>query len=56
MIAPVDGFWLPEVFSMDMHVRIDFLLTLSDRTLSIVDRYSQYRLNVGVDPELFDND
>ena len=54
--APVDGFWLPEVFSMDMHVRIDFLLTLSDRTLSIVDRYSQYRLNVGVDPELFDND
>ena len=51
--APVDGYWLPSVFNMDMHVRVSFLFTLTDRTLSIEDRYSEYRLNVGLSDEIF---
>jgi hypothetical protein len=51
--APVQDYQLPSVFSMDMRVRVSFLITLSDRTLSIEERYSQYRLNVGLDEEIF---
>ncbi len=51
--APVGENWLPSVFSMDMRVRISFLVTLADRSLSIEDRYSDYRLNVGLDPSIF---
>jgi hypothetical protein len=52
-LAPVGGYPLPSVFKMDMRVRVSFLITLSDRTLSIEDRYSGYRLNVGLDDEFF---
>jgi hypothetical protein len=52
--APVGGHQLPSVFSMDMRIRISFLITLADRTLSIEDRYSNYRLNVGLDYDIFD--
>jgi hypothetical protein len=51
--APVDGHRLPSVFSMDMRVRVSFLVTLADRTLSIEDRYSDYRLNVGLEDDIF---
>jgi hypothetical protein len=51
--ASVDGFQLPAVFRMDMRVRVSFLFTLADRTLSIEDRYSDYRLNVGLDDDIF---
>ena len=51
--APVDGYILPAVFEMDMRVRVSFLITLADRTLSIQDRYSEYRLNVGLEDEIF---
>jgi hypothetical protein len=51
--APVGEYWLPSVFSMDMRVRISFLVTMADRTLSIEDRYSDYRLNVGLDADMF---
>ena len=51
--ASVDGFQLPAVFSMDMRVRVSFLTTLADRTLSIEDRYSDYRLNLGLDDDIF---
>ncbi len=54
--AQVDGFRLPSVFSMDMRVRVSFLVTLADRTLSIEDRYSNYRLNVGLDDDIFDGE
>jgi hypothetical protein len=54
--AAVDGFRLPSVFRMEMRVRVNFLVTLADRTLSIEDRYSGYRLNVGVDDEVFAGD
>jgi len=49
----VEGYRLPSVFSMDMRVRVSFLVTLADRTLSIEDRYSDYRLNVGLGEEVF---
>ena len=52
--APVSGYQLPPMFSMDMRIRISFLITLADRTLSIEDRYSNYRLNVGLDDDIFD--
>jgi hypothetical protein len=51
--AEVDGYRLPSVFSMDMRVRVSFLITLADRTLSIEDRYSEYRLNVGLEDDIF---
>jgi hypothetical protein len=51
--APVNGYSLPSVFTMEMRVRISFLLTLADRTLSIEDRYSEYKLNVGLEEEIF---
>jgi hypothetical protein len=51
--APIGGFSLPAVFEMDMRVRVSFLITLADRTLSIEDRYSDYRLNVGLGDEVF---
>ena len=51
--AEVEGYRLPSVFSMDMRVRVSFLVTLADRTLSIEDRYSEYRLNVGLEEEIF---
>ena len=51
--APFGEYWLPSVFSMDMRVRISFLVTLADRTLSIEDRYSDCRLNVGLDDDIF---
>jgi hypothetical protein len=54
--APVGEYWLPSVFNMDMRVRISFLVTLADRTLSIEDRYSDYRLNVGLDAGMFENE
>ena len=54
--APVGEYWLPSVFNMDMRVRISFLVTLADRTLSIEDRYSDYRLNVGLDAGVFENE
>jgi hypothetical protein len=54
--AAVDGFRLPSVFRMEMRVRVNFLVTLADRTLSIEDRYSGYRLNVGVNDEVFAGD
>jgi hypothetical protein len=52
----VEGYRLPSVFNMDMHVRVSFLVTLTDRTLSIEDRYSEYRLNVGLEDEIFSNE
>jgi hypothetical protein len=51
--ADVEGHRLPSVFSMDMRVRVSFLVTLTDRTLSIEDRYSDYRLNVGLEDDIF---
>ncbi|UCF98001.1 MAG: hypothetical protein JSV89_00340 [Spirochaetaceae bacterium] len=51
--APVGEYWLPSVFSMDMRVRISFLVTLAERIFSIEDRYSDYRLNVGLDERIF---
>jgi hypothetical protein len=54
--AQVDGYQLPSVFSMDMRVRVSFLVTLADRTLSIEDRYSNYRLNVELDDDIFDGE
>lgn len=51
--AEVEGYRLPSVFDMDMRVRVSFLVTLTDRTLSIEDRYSEYRLNVGLEDEIF---
>jgi hypothetical protein len=32
---------------------VSFLITLADRTLSIEDRYSEYRLNVGLEDDIF---
>lgn len=54
--AAVEGYRLPSVFSMDMRVRISFLVTMADRTLSIEDYYSDYRLNVGLDDDIFTGD
>jgi hypothetical protein len=54
--APVGEYWLPSVFSMDMRVRISFLVTLADRTFSIEDRYSDYRLNLGPDAGIFESE
>jgi hypothetical protein len=54
--AAVEGYRLPSVFSMDMRVRVSFLVTLADRTLSIEDYYSDYRLNVGLDDDIFTGD
>jgi hypothetical protein len=51
--AEVEGYPLPSVFSMNMRVRVSFLVTLADRTLSIEDRYSEYRLNVGLGDDIF---
>jgi hypothetical protein len=51
--APVGEYWLPSVFSMDMRVKVSFLVTLAERTLSIEDRYSDYKLNTGIDPGIF---
>jgi hypothetical protein len=51
--AEVEGYPLPSVFSMNMRVRVSFLVTLADRTLSIEDRYSEYRLNVGLVDDIF---
>ena len=51
--AEVEGYRLPSLFSMDMRVRVSFLVTLADRTLSIEDRYSDYRLNVGLEDDIF---
>ena len=51
--AEVEGYRLPSVFNMDMRVRVNFLVTLADRTLSIEDRYSEYRLNVGLADHIF---
>lgn len=39
---------------MDMRVHIRFLVTLTDRTFSVEDRYSDYRLNVGLDAGMFE--
>ena len=51
--AEVEGYRLPSVFSMDMRIRVSFLVTLADRTLSIEDHYSEYRLNVGLEDDIF---
>lgn len=51
--APVEGYRLPSVFKIDMRVRVSFLITLTDRTLSIEDRYSEYRLNVELGDDIF---
>jgi hypothetical protein len=54
--ADVGGYRLPSEFSMDMRVRVSFLVTLTDRTLSIEDRYSDYRLNVGLADAVFEEE
>lgn len=51
--APVLGYWLPERFSMQMRLRVRFLVTFADRVLSIDDRYSDYRINPGIPDEVF---
>jgi hypothetical protein len=51
---PVGGFRLPARFLMQMRVKVSVLVTLADRTLTIEDRYSDYRLNPGLDDALFD--
>jgi hypothetical protein len=53
--APVEEYWLPSEFSMDIRVQISFLVTLVERTFSIEDRYSDYRLNTGLEDEFFTN-
>lgn len=54
--AEVGGYRLPSLFSMDMRVRVSFLVTLADRTLGIEDRHSEYRLNVGLEDQIFGNE
>jgi len=51
--APVEGYWLPAHFVMDMRLRVSVIVTLADRTLTIEDRYSGYRLNPGLEDSLF---
>jgi hypothetical protein len=51
--APVEGYWLPAQFRMEMRVRLSVLVTLVDRTLTIEDRYSGYRLNPGLEDSVF---
>jgi hypothetical protein len=51
--ALVQGYQLPSVFRMDMRVQVSFLVTLSDRTFSVEEHYSEYLLNVGLDDDIF---
>ncbi|MBN1837281.1 MAG: hypothetical protein JW820_15610 [Spirochaetales bacterium] len=51
--APVQGYWLPERFLMNMRLRVSVIVTLADRILTIEDRYSGYSLNPGLPDSLF---
>jgi hypothetical protein len=51
--APVQGYWLPAHFRMEMRVKVSVIVTLADRTLTIEDLYSDYRLNPGLDDSVF---
>jgi hypothetical protein len=51
--APVEGYSLPAHFLMEMRIKVSVLVTLADRILTIEDRYSDYRLNPGLDDSLF---
>jgi hypothetical protein len=49
----VQGYRLPASFSMQMRIKVSVLVTLADRTLTIEDRYSDYRLNPGLEDAIF---
>lgn len=51
--AEIGGYRLPAYLFMEMRIRVNILVTLADRTLSIEDHYSDYRLNPGLPDELF---
>lgn len=40
-----DGFWVPKIFKMDMHVKVAFIVTLADQFIHIQERYSDYSFN-----------
>lgn len=41
----VGEYWMPERFTLDLDLRLDFLVTMLDRHIEIEDIYSDYRLN-----------
>ncbi len=43
---PVEGFWVPKTFAMDMHVKVAFILTLADQFIHIQENYSNYSFNM----------
>jgi hypothetical protein len=51
--APVGAHRFPARFLMEMRIKVSVLVTLTDRILTIEDRYSDYRLNPGLDDSLF---
>jgi hypothetical protein len=51
--ASVQGYRLPAHFHMQMRIKVSVLVTLADRTITIEDRYADYRLNPGLDDAVF---
>jgi hypothetical protein len=49
----VQGLWLPVRFKMTLDLRLKFILTVLDRHIEIEDRYSNHRLNAGLDDSFF---
>lgn len=41
---PVQGFWLPSEFHMELHVKVSFLITLADLRVQVDEKYSAYQL------------
>ncbi|OGS27295.1 MAG: hypothetical protein A2297_00420 [Elusimicrobia bacterium RIFOXYB2_FULL_48_7] len=44
-MAPVDGYWLPAKFRMEITLKITFIFTLADKRIEIEETYSDYKLN-----------
>lgn len=41
---PVQNFWMPSEFHMQLHVKVSFLITLADLRVIIQEKYSGYQL------------
>lgn len=44
---PVQNYWLPLEFHMELHVKVAFVITLADLRIQVQEKYSDYQLPAG---------
>lgn len=51
--SPVQGYWLPYKFKMEMYLKVKFILTIADKHMEMEDNYSDYKINTNLPDSLF---